>query len=107
MVQLNKDERVWVCFELARVQNAHAVQGLWLNCRADRKVPTIHAILKDYRKYRQHGTRQNRNKVNSGRFLVFSYIVIKEDSKDKKFWFQSTTSSRLLQLVAQSIFVRL
>ena len=32
MVQLNKDERVWVCFEMARVQNAHAVQRLWPNC---------------------------------------------------------------------------
>ena len=29
MVQLNKDERVWVCFEIARLQNAHAVQRLW------------------------------------------------------------------------------
>ena len=29
MVQLNNDERVWVCFEMARVQkNAHAVQRL-------------------------------------------------------------------------------
>ena len=28
MVQLNKDERVWVCFEMARVQNAHAVERL-------------------------------------------------------------------------------
>ena len=26
MVQMNKDERVWVCFELARVQTVHAVQ---------------------------------------------------------------------------------
>ena len=31
MVQLHKDERVWVCFEMARVQNAHAVQRLWPN----------------------------------------------------------------------------
>ena len=26
MVQLNEDERAWVCFEMARVQNAHAEQ---------------------------------------------------------------------------------
>ena len=39
--------------------------------------------------------------------LVFSYIVIKEEIKDKKLWFQLTTSFRLLQLTAQSIFVRL
>ena len=69
MVQLNKDECVWVCFEMARVQNAHAVQRLWPNCWPGRRVPTIHAILKNYRKYRQHGTSLNRNKVNSGRHL--------------------------------------
>ena len=28
MAQMNKDERVWVCFEMARV---HAVQRLWPN----------------------------------------------------------------------------
>ena len=43
MVQLNEDERVWVCFEIERVQNAHAVQRLWTNCWPGRRVPTIHA----------------------------------------------------------------
>ena len=33
MVQLNKDERVWVCFEMARVQNTRAVQRLRSNRR--------------------------------------------------------------------------
>ena len=56
MVQLNKDERVWVCFEMARVQNAHAVQRLWPNRWSVRRVPAIHAILKNYKKYRQHST---------------------------------------------------
>ena len=28
IVQLNKDEHVWVCFEMARVQNAHAVKSV-------------------------------------------------------------------------------
>ena len=69
MVQLNKDERVRVCFEMARVQNAHAVRRLWPNCRPGRRVSTIHAILKNYRKYMQHGASLNRNKVNSGRYL--------------------------------------
>ena len=36
--------------------------------------------------------------------LVFSYIVIRGEIKDKKLWFQLTTSFRLLQLIAQSIF---
>ena len=68
MVQLHKNERVWVCFEMARVQNTHAVQRLWANCWPGRRVPTIHAILNNYRKYMQHGTSLNRNKVNSGRY---------------------------------------
>ena len=67
--ELNIDERVWVCFEMVRVQNAHAVQILWPKCWPGRRVPTIHAILKNYRKYMQHGTSLNRNKVHSGRYL--------------------------------------
>ena len=77
----------------------HAVQRLWPNNWPVRRVPTILAILKNYRKYGQHGTSLNKNKVNSGR-----YIVIKGEIKDKKLWFQSITSFRLLQLIAQSIF---
>ena len=52
MVKGNKDELVWVCFEMVRVQNAHAVQRLWPNCWPGRRVPAIHVILKNYRKYR-------------------------------------------------------
>ena len=69
MAQLNEDERVWICFKMARVQNAHAVQRLWPNCWPGRRVPTVHAILKNYRKYIQHSTSLNRNKVNSGGYL--------------------------------------
>ena len=69
MVQLNKDEHVWVCFEMARVQTAYGVQRLWPSWPV-RRVPTIHAIHKNYTKYRQHGTSVNKNnKVNSGRYL--------------------------------------
>ena len=101
MVQMNKDERVWVCFEMSKVQTVHAVQRLWPNRCPVRRVPTILVILKNHRKYRQHGTCLNKNKVNSGR-----YIVIKREIKDKKLWFQSITSFRFLQLIAQLIFVR-
>ena len=69
MVQMNKDERVWVCFKMSRVQTVHAVQRLWLNRWPVRRVPTILAILKNYRKYRQNSTSLNRSKVNSGRNL--------------------------------------
>ena len=53
MVQMNKDEHVWICFEMARVQTVHAVQRLWPNRWPVRGVPTILVILKNYRKYRQ------------------------------------------------------
>ena len=104
MVQTNKDERVWVCFEMARVQTVDAVQRVWPNRWPVRRIPTILAILKNYRKYRQHGTSLNKNKQWEIS-LVFSYTVINREIKDKKLWFQSTTSFRLLQLIAQSIFV--
>ena len=81
MVQLNKDERVWGCFEMARVQTAHAVQRQWPNRWPVRRLPAIHAILKSYRKYRQPGTRLNKNKVTVEMSLVFSYIVIKGEIK--------------------------
>ena len=105
MVQMNKDERVWFCFEMARVQTVHAVQRLRPNRWLVKRVPTILAILKNYRKYRQHGTSLNTNKQWEIS-LVFSHTVIKGEIKDKKLWFQLTISSRLLQLIAQSIFVR-
>ena len=69
MVQTNKDELVWVSFEMARVQTVHVVRRLWPNCWPVRRVPTILAIPKNYREYKQHGTCQNKNKVNSGRYL--------------------------------------
>ena len=92
-------------FETARVRNAHAVQGLWPNCWPVRRVPTIHATVKNYRKYRKHGTSLNKNKQWEIS-LVFSFIIIKGEIIDKKFWFESTISFRLLQLIAQSIFLR-
>ena len=85
MVQLNKDEHVWVCFEIARVQNAHAVQRLWSNLWPGKILPKIHAVFKNYRKYRQHCTSLNRNKVNSGRYLWFLVTLLsKEKLKIKR-----------------------
>ena len=49
---MNKDERVCVCFEMARVQTVHVVQKLGPNRWPVRRVPTVLAILKNYRKYR-------------------------------------------------------
>ena len=104
---MNKDERVWVRFEIemARVQTVHAAQRLLPNCWPVRRVPTILGILKNYRKCRQHGTSLNKNKQWKIS-LVFSYIVIKGEIKDKRLWFQSATSFRLLKLIAQLLFVQ-
>ena len=71
MVQMNKDECVWVCFEMSRVRTVHEVQRLWPNRWPVRRVPSILVILKNYRTYRQHGTSLNKNKVNSGKYLKF------------------------------------
>ena len=70
-------------------------------------LPSLRCMLKlkNYRKYRQQGTSLNKNKqweISLG----FSYIVMKGEINAKKHWFQLTTSFRLLQLIAQSIFVR-
>ena len=76
-----------------------AGQRLWPNRWPIRRVPTIHAIIKNYRKYRQHGTSLNKNKVNSGKHLQFLVtFVIEGKIKDKMLWFQSTTSYRLLSI---------
>ena len=66
-------EHVWVCVEMERVQNAHAVQRLGPNRWPGRRVPTVHATLKNYKIYRQHGTGLNRNKVNSGSIYIYIY----------------------------------
>ena len=84
MVQTNKDERVWVCFEMARVQTVHAVQRLWSNRWPVRRVPTILAILKNYRKYWKHGTSLNKNKVNSWRFLWFLVTLLSKEKLKMK-----------------------
>ena len=42
---------------------------MWPNRWPGRRVPTIHAILKNYRKYKQYDNGLNRNKVNSGSYL--------------------------------------
>ena len=90
---------------MAGMQNVHEIQRLWRNCCSVRRVPIIHAILKNYKKYRQHGTGPNRNKQWEIP-LAFSHIVIKGEIKVKELWFQSTTSFCPVQLKGQSMFVR-
>ena len=71
-----------------------------------RRILTIHAILKNYIKYMQHGTSLNKNKVNSGRYLkLLVRLLSKGKLKIKSSGF-SLVLFRLLQLIVQSIFVR-
>ena len=67
MVQLTTDQRVWVCLEMARVNNALQVRRLWANQFPGVQPPTARTIRQNYRKYRTHGTSLNRNQNNSGR----------------------------------------
>ena len=76
MIQLNKDERVWVCFEMARVQNAHAVQRLW----PGRRVPAIHEYSRIAENTGSMALATKQREI----CLVFSYIVIKGEIKHEK-----------------------
>ena len=78
---------------MARVQNAYKIQRLWPNCCSGRRVPTFYAMLKNYRKYGQHGTSVNRNKVNSSRYLQFLVTLLsKEKLKIKSLGFSQFLS---------------
>ena len=74
MVELNKDERVWVCFEMARVQNAHEDCGPIVGL-AEEFLPSMRYSRRK-EKYTQHGTNLNRNEVNNGRYLWFLVILL-------------------------------
>ena len=67
MVQLTKEQRVWVCTEMARIDNAHQVRRSWADQWPGVPAPAVKNILANYRKYKEHGTSLNRNKENSGR----------------------------------------
>ncbi len=67
MVQLTKDQRVWVCTEMVRINNAHQVRRSWVDHWPGIPAPAVKNILANYKKYKEHGTSLNRNKENSGR----------------------------------------
>ena len=79
MVQMNKDERVWVCYEMARVLTGDAVQRLWPNRWPVRRVPAILTILENYRKYRQYAISLNKDEVNSGRYHKFLVTLLSKE----------------------------
>ena len=105
MVQLNKDERVWVCFEMreCRMHMQYKECGLTIGL-AEEFLPSM-----EYSRITENTSSMALPYIEISKpreiSLVSSCIVIKGEIKDKKLWFQSTTSFRLLQLITQSIFV--
>ena len=67
MVQLTTQERTWICIQIARLQNAAAVQHLWGQQWPGIVPPHPTTIRRNFRKYQAHGTNLNMNKSRSGR----------------------------------------
>ena len=60
MPRLTKNERVWICLEFARTNNANEVLRRWNNRWPNVQAPTVSTILKTF-------TCLNLNKERSGR----------------------------------------
>ena len=67
MVQLSKQQRVWLCLEFARVGNAAEVQRRWPMHFPQRPAPSLPAIRKNVTKLNNEATCHNLNKGRSGR----------------------------------------
>ena len=66
MGQLTLDQRVWICMEMARLNNAHQVSRSWANHWPGIQAPAVSTIIRNFKKYQEHGTSANRNKGKSG-----------------------------------------
>eukprot|EP00111_Clytia_hemisphaerica_P017991 TCONS_00053258-protein len=66
MPRLTKDQRVWVCLEYARVDNAFEVKRRWLNQWPNDPAPSDLTIKKTYDKFVREGTCLNLHKGRSG-----------------------------------------
>ena len=67
MVQFTTQERIWICIQMKRLQNAAAVQRLWRRQWPGIVPPHPTTIRRNFRKYQAHGTSLNMNKGRSGR----------------------------------------
>ena len=67
MVQLSKDQRVFVVTFWYETKSCVAVQGLFRQHFPDRAPPTPRTIRLNVKKYLEEGTSLNVNKNNSGR----------------------------------------
>ena len=67
MPQLSKNQRVWICIQYARVNNALEVIRRWENQWPHVAPPTHKTVVKTFRKFEREGTCHNLNKGRSGR----------------------------------------
>ena len=67
MVQLTTQERIWICIQMARLQNAAAVQRLWRQQWPGIVPPHPTTIRGNFRKYQAHCTGLNMSNGRSGR----------------------------------------
>lgn len=66
-VQLTTEQRVWVCLEMAKFENAPFVRRKFRQAFPNRRPPALSTIRKNFAKYKSKGTSLNQNKGNSGR----------------------------------------
>ena len=63
MGQLTLDQRVWICMEMARLNNAHQVGRSWANHWPGIQAPAVSTIIRNFKKYQEHGTSAGRQRT--------------------------------------------
>ena len=81
MPRLTNDQRIWLCLEYARVNNACEVQRRWAERWGNLPAPTKRTVMKTYRKFVHEGTCHNLNKGRSGRWRTATTISYGKWSK--------------------------
>ena len=67
MPRLTKDERVWICLEYAKTNNAYEVLRRWDERWENVPKPTRRTVMKTYQKFLREGSCLDLNKGRSGR----------------------------------------
>ena len=66
MGQLTLDQGIWICKEMARLNDARQVGRSWANHWPGIQAPAVSTIICNFKKYQERGTSANLNKGNSG-----------------------------------------
>ena len=67
MPRLTLDQRVWICIEFSKCNNAHEVIRRWPNRWQNVRPPTDKTVKQTFRKFEAEATCHNLNKGRSGR----------------------------------------